>query len=61
MDSVDNKIVIRCRKCNQRLFDYISGDVELEMMCSRCKRVLVLRNYTESIIRTRTKNGEYRI
>ena len=59
MDSVDNKIVIRCKKCNQRMFDYISGDVHLEMMCSRCKRVLVLKKYTESFIRRRAKNGEY--
>ena len=61
MDSVDKRIIIRCGKCNQRLFDYISGDVELEMMCSRCKRVLVLRNYTESILRARARNGEYRV
>ena len=61
MDSVDNKIVIRCRKCNQRMFDYISGDVHLEMMCSRCRRVLVMKNYTESFLRAKAKKGEYRI
>ncbi|MBQ2923569.1 MAG: hypothetical protein IJE60_10885 [Tyzzerella sp.] len=61
MDSVDNKIVIRCKKCNQRMFDYISGDVHLEMMCSRCRRVLVMKNYTESFLRAKAKKGEYRI
>ena len=61
MDSVENRIVIRCRKCNQRMFDYIAGDVQLEMKCCRCKRVMVMKNYTESFLRTRAKNGEYRI
>ena len=61
MDRVDNRIVIRCRKCNQRMFDYISGDVQLEMKCCGCKRVMVMKNYTESFLRTRAKNGEYRI
>ena len=61
MDSADNKIVIRCRKCNQRMFDYISGDVHLEMMCSRCRRVLVMKNYKESFLRAQAKKGEYRI
>ena len=61
MDSVESKIVIRCRKCNQRMFDYISGDVSIEMKCCRCKRVMVMKNYTESFLRARAKNGEYRI
>ena len=61
MDSTDNRIVIRCRKCNQRMFDYISGDVQLEMKCCRCKRVFVMKNYTESFLRTRSKNGEFKI
>ena len=61
MDSVDKKIIIRCKKCNQRMFDYISGDVHLEMICPRCKRVLVLKNYTEKFLRTRAKNGEHYI
>lgn len=61
MDSTDNRIIIRCRKCNQRMFDYISGDVQLEMKCCRCKRVLVMRNYTESFLRARAKDGEFKI
>lgn len=61
MNNTEDKIVIRCRKCNQRMFDYISGDVQLEMKCSRCKRVMVMKNYTESFLRARAKNGEYRI
>ena len=61
MDSVENRIIIRCGKCNQRLFDYISGEVNLEIACSRCKRAMVMKNYTESFLRAKAKNGEYRI
>lgn len=61
MDSTDNRIVIRCRKCNQRMFDYVSGDMHIEMKCSRCKRVMVMKNYTEGFLRAKAKNGEYRI
>ena len=61
MESTDSRIIIRCKKCNQRMFDYISGDVHIEMKCSRCKRALVMKNYTESILRAKAKNGEYRI
>ena len=61
MGIVDNRIVIRCRKCNQRMFDYIAGDVSIEMKCCRCKRVMVMKNYTESFLRAKVKNGEYRI
>lgn len=61
MESEDNRIVIRCRKCNHRMFDYIAGDVSIEMKCCRCKRVRVMKNYTESFLRARAKNGEYRI
>ena len=61
MDSTDNRIIIRCRKCNQRMLDYISGDMHIEMKCNKCKRVLVMKNYTESIIRANAVKGEYRI
>ena len=43
------------------MFDYISGDVHLEMMCPRCKRVLVLKKITRSYIEVRAESGEYKI
>lgn len=61
MENADNRIVIRCKKCNQRMFDYISGDVHIEMKCSKCRRVLIMKNYTEDIIKTHAVKGEYRI
>lgn len=61
MENTDNRIVIRCKKCNQRMFDYISGDVHIEMKCSKCRRVLMMKNYTEDIIKTNAVKGEYRI
>lgn len=48
-------------RVNIYMFDYIAGDVSIEMKCCRCKRVMVMKNYTESFLRTRAKNGEYRI
>lgn len=61
MDNTKDKIVIRCKCCNQRMFDYVSGDMHIEMKCSRCKRVMVLKNYTEDIIRAKAKYGEIRV
>ena len=57
------RIVFRCGKCRQRLFDYMAGDmtVEIEMKCSRCKRVLLLKKYSEALIRRKAVNNEIRI
>ena len=61
MERTKEKIVIRCKHCNNRMFDYVAGDMHIEMKCNKCKRVLVMKNYTESMIRANAKNGEYRI
>lgn len=58
---IEGKIVFRCKACNNRLFDYISGDMHIEMKCTRCKRVMVLKNYTEKLIRVNAKNNTFRI
>lgn len=62
MDSKE-RIIFRCSKCKQRLFDYMAGDmtVEIEMKCSRCKRVLLLKKYSEALIRRKAVNNEIRI
>ena len=57
MNHDEEKIVVRCKKCNNRMFDYVSGDLHIEMKCCKCKRVMVLKNYTEKVIRTKTING----
>ena len=61
MDCTKEKIVIRGKHCNNRMFDYVSGDMHIEMKCNKCKRVLVMKNYTESMIRANAEKGEYRI
>lgn len=61
MDCTKEKIVIRCKHCNNRMFDYVAGDMHIEMKCNKCKRVLVMKNYTESMIRANAEKGEYRI
>ena len=39
----------------------VAGDMHIEMKCNKCKRVLVMKNYTESTIRANAEKGEYRI
>lgn len=58
---IEGKIEFRCKACNNRLFDYISGDMHIEMKCTRCKRVMVLKNYTEILIRKEAIKGALRI
>ncbi len=61
MKKEKEKIIIRCKECNNRMFDYVSGDMHIEMKCARCKRVLALKNYTEDMIRAVAVNNECRI
>ena len=35
----NNMIEVRCSVCNQRLFDYVSGEFLIEIKCSRCKNI----------------------
>lgn len=57
----NSKIEFHCGKCNKRLFDYIAGDmcIEIEMKCERCKRILCLKKYTELQIRKKSINGKF--
>ena len=58
-----------CMKCNQKLMEYIFVDDDdnivlgngLSIACHRCKRVVVLKKYTQSMIKNRTENGNFRI
>lgn len=61
MIKTTDKIVIRCKHCNYRIFDYIAGDMCLEIKCSKCKKTIGVIKFTEDYVRTKAKNGEYRI
>lgn len=61
-----DKIIFRCKthNCDHRFMDYyITGkDVDLhleafELKCTKCKRVLRLKKYTENMIIANSKNG----
>lgn len=39
---IEKKIEIRCKVCNQRLFDYLSGSFVIEIKCSRCGSINTL-------------------
>ncbi len=40
---IDNRTEVRCKVCNQRLFDYVEGDFLIEIKCSRCKTINLLQ------------------
>lgn len=68
MEKGKNSIEIRCRECNQRLMDYtlthrddtivIQG---ITVKCTRCKRMLVMKKYTEGILRENSRDAVFRI
>lgn len=60
------QIELHCKECNQRFFDYIvTGNNEtivlqgISLKCARCKRVLVLKKYTEGILMKHSKNAKF--
>lgn len=61
MENTKDKIIIRCKHCNNRMFDYVAGNMCLEIKCSRCKKPLGVIRFTEDYIRANAKNGEYKI
>ena len=63
-----NNIRLHCKECNVRLMDYaLSQNDEMialqgiTIKCHRCKRVLVLKKYTEGTIKKHAVNGVFRI
>lgn len=59
-------IELHCKECKQRFFDYmVTGDNEtivlqgISLKCTRCKRVLVLKKYTEGILKKSSENGKF--
>lgn len=62
------QIELHCKACNIRLMDYlVTGNDEqivlhnIIIKCNRCKRVMVLKKYTEAILRQHEKNGKFMI
>ncbi len=61
MEQTKEKIVIRCKKCNHRIFDYIAGDMSLEIKCNRCKTTIGVIRFMEDYVRSKAENGVYKI
>lgn len=68
--NMNNKdvIEIRCRQCKKLMMNYhVCGDdsaVALQgigVKCDRCKRVMILKKYTEGILISRLTDGAFRI
>lgn len=51
---IEKSLEVRCSICNQRLFDYVSGEFLIEIKCSRCKAVNLLQGR-----RTKTQNNKH--
>ena len=61
------KIVIRCKNCNQRLCDYTLQDDDtvlvlqgISFKCCKCKRVLMFKKYTEVMLKHGAVDGNYK-
>ena len=62
------QIELHCRECNMRLMDYmVSGNDDnivlqgIVIKCPRCKRVMILKRYTEGMLKEHTKKGKYKV
>ena len=62
------QIELHCKECNMRFFDYlVTGNDEaivfqgITLKCARCKRVLVLKKYTDGMLKKHSVKGKYRI
>ena len=63
-----NVIEIRCKKCNKLMMEYfVCGDdsvvafQNIGVKCDRCKRVTILKKYSEGIMKEHSENGTFRI
>ena len=63
-----NVIEIRCKKCNKLMMEYfVCGDdstVALQnigIKCDSCKRVMILKKYSEGMMKEHSENGTFRI
>ena len=63
-----NRIEIHCRKCNQRLMDYTLSEKDetivlqgITIKCTRCKRMLVMKKYTEGVLRKDSRDAVFRM
>lgn len=68
MEKEKNYIELHCRQCNQRLMDYILCYKDettvlqgITLKCTRCKQVLMVKKYTEGILREYARNGVFKI
>ena len=63
-----NVIEIRCKKCNKLMMEYfVCGDdsavglQNIGIKCDRCKRVRILKKYSEGMRKEHSENGTFRI
>ncbi len=62
------RIELHCKACNMRLMDYfVTGDDTtialqgIEIKCTRCKRVVVLKKYTEGLMKINASGNKLKI
>lgn len=54
-------IKIQCFKCNRKICDYYFGNLGISIKCTRCKRVILLKKYTEEYIRKNAIDGIFMV
>lgn len=64
----DKVIEIRCKRCNKLMMEYFMGGDDSSVVlqnigikCDRCKRVMILKKYSEGMIKEHSENGIFRI
>lgn len=68
MKESKNSILMCCKKCGIPFTEYmLSGDKEstvlqnIRQKCTRCKRVMILKKYTEGVLLQHSLNGRVEI
>lgn len=64
----ENVIEIRCKKCNKLMMEYYMSEDDfavalqnIGIKCDRCKRVMMLKKYSEGMLKEHSVNGTFRI
>lgn len=55
---MNKTITFCCRRCGHRLFDYIGGNFEIELKCTKCKRVLLAKCEAYQELIEKAKNNK---
>ena len=59
--SKEKIIELRCEQCNKLLMNYYESFQGIAIKCSRCKRIMNLKKYTEGMIKHKLDGSVFRL